>query len=82
MKILAVVFPGFTALDLVGPANAWGLMPGVEFQTAWKTAGPVTVDMGLQLVATHSLADCWRARHFRTTNCSIRSRRLARARAG
>jgi cyclohexyl-isocyanide hydratase len=36
-------------------------MPGVEFQTAWKTAGPVTVDMGLQLVATHSFADCWRA---------------------
>jgi cyclohexyl-isocyanide hydratase len=60
MKILAVVFPGFTAIDLVGPANAWGLMPGVEFQTAWKTAGPVTVDMGLQLVATHSFADCWR----------------------
>jgi cyclohexyl-isocyanide hydratase len=60
MKILAVVFPGFTAIGLLGPANAWGLMPGVEFQTAWKTAGPVTVDMGLQLVATHSFADCWR----------------------
>ena len=61
MKILPVVFPGSTAIDLVGPANAWGLMPGVEFQTAWKTAGPVTVDMGLQLVATHSFADCWGA---------------------
>ena len=61
MKILAILFPGFTAIDLVGPANAWGLMPGVEFQTAWKVVGPVKTDVGLQLVATHSFADCWQA---------------------
>ena len=61
MKILAVLFPGFTAIDLVGPVNAWGLMPGVEFQTAWKVVGPVQTDVGLQVVATHSFADCWQA---------------------
>ena len=61
MKILAVLFPGFTAIDLVGPVNAWGLMPGVEFQTAWKVVGPVQTDVGLQVVATHSFADCWHA---------------------
>src|SRR5262249_59846726 len=63
MKILAVLFPGFTAIDLVGPVNAWGLMPGVEFQTAWKVVGPVHTDVGLQVVATHSFADCWQAPH-------------------
>lgn len=28
MKILSFLFPGFTALDLIGPTTAWGLMPG------------------------------------------------------
>jgi len=27
MRILAVLFPRFTAIDLIGPANCWGLMP-------------------------------------------------------
>jgi cyclohexyl-isocyanide hydratase len=61
MKILAVLFPGFTAIDLVGPVNAWSLMPGVEFQTAWKVVGPLQTDVGLEVVVTHSFADCWQA---------------------
>jgi cyclohexyl-isocyanide hydratase len=64
MKILAVLFQGFTAIDLVGPVNAWGLMPGVEFQTAWKVVGPVQTDVGLQMVATQGFADYWQAPDF------------------
>jgi cyclohexyl-isocyanide hydratase len=51
MKILSFVFPGFTALDLIGPTTIWGLMPGSEFQTVSHTPGPVKVDMGLEVVA-------------------------------
>lgn len=61
MKILSVLFPGFTALDLIGPTTAWGLMPGAEFQTVARTPGPVKVDMGLEIVATHSFDTCWSA---------------------
>ncbi len=61
MKILSVLFPGFTALDLIGPTTVWGLMPGAEFQTVARTPGPVRVDMGLEIVATHSFDNCWAA---------------------
>ncbi len=61
MKILSVLFPGFTALDLIGPTTACGLMPGAEFQTVARTPGPVKVDMGLEIVATHSFDTCWSA---------------------
>ena len=59
MKILSVLFPGSAALDLIGPTTAWGLNPNSEFQTVARTAGPVKVDMGLEVVATHNLDNCW-----------------------
>jgi cyclohexyl-isocyanide hydratase len=61
MKILSFLFPGFTALDLIGPTTVWGLMPGAEFQTVARAHGPVKVDMGLEIVATHSFDNCWSA---------------------
>ncbi len=54
MKIIAVLFPGMTALDLVGPMQALGFLPGAEIQTVWTHEGPVRSDNGLQLVASHS----------------------------
>ncbi len=54
MKIIAVLFPGMTALDLVGPMQVLGFFPGAEIQTVWKHAGPVRSDNGLELVASHS----------------------------
>jgi cyclohexyl-isocyanide hydratase len=59
MKILSFLFPGFTALDLIGPTTVWGLMPGAEFQTVARMPGPMKVDMGLEIVATHSFDNCW-----------------------
>jgi len=43
MKILSVLFPGFSGLDLIGPTTAWDLIPHSEFQTVARTAGPVKV---------------------------------------
>ena len=41
MKILAMVYPGMTLLDLVGPVQAWSFLPGYEVQYAWHRTGPV-----------------------------------------
>jgi hypothetical protein len=35
MKVLALVYPGMTLLDLVGPLQAWSFLPGYEVQYAW-----------------------------------------------
>ncbi|OXI33374.1 DJ-1/PfpI family protein [Burkholderia aenigmatica] len=59
MKILAVLFPGFTAIDLIGPTNTWMFIPGVQIQLAAATAGPVVTDIGLTVNATHDFDNCF-----------------------
>lgn len=57
MKILSLVFPGFTLVDLAAPMSAFSLLPEVEFSFAWREAGPVASDSGASVVASHSYAD-------------------------
>ncbi|HXV31625.1 MAG TPA: DJ-1/PfpI family protein [Sinorhizobium sp.] len=59
MKILSFLFPGFTALDLIGPTTIWGMIPGTQFQTVAHKPGPVKIDMGFELIATNSFDTCW-----------------------
>ncbi len=59
MKVLALVYPGMTLLDLVGPLQAWSFMPGYEVQYAWHRPGAVTTDCGLGVQATHGFEDAW-----------------------
>jgi hypothetical protein len=47
MKVLALVYPGMTLLDLVGPVQAWSFLPGYEVQYAWHRSGTVPTDCGL-----------------------------------
>ena len=58
MRILAALFPGFTALDLIGPTNCWALMPDVQIQLAALREGPVKSDFGAEIIATHDLSNC------------------------
>ena len=60
-RIQMLVYPGMTLQDLVGPLQVWAAWPGVEIQFAWKSAGPVTTDSGLAVVATTALEDAWTA---------------------
>ena len=60
MKVLAMVYPGMTLLDLVGPVQAWSFLPGYEVQYAWHRTGAVTTDCGLSVQATHAFEDAWR----------------------
>jgi putative intracellular protease/amidase len=58
VRIAMLLFPGMTALDLVGPQVLLaGLAPGSLFLVA-EEASPVTSDTGLALHATTRFADC------------------------
>lgn len=58
MQIAYALYPQFTALDIVGPFQAFGDVPGVEGCFVAEQAGPVTDHTGtLTLTATASFAE-------------------------
>ncbi|WP_433678935.1 DJ-1/PfpI family protein [Nocardia sp. CA-119907] len=55
MQIAIVVYPGMTALDVIGPYEVLRLLPGARLRFVWHEPGPITTDSGvLMLGATHS----------------------------
>ena len=55
MQIAIVLYPGFTALDFIGPYEVLRNLPGAEVRFVWHEPGPVTADSGVLIVgATHS----------------------------
>lgn len=57
-QIAIVTYPGYTALDFVGPYEVLRNLPGAEVRFVWHETGPVAADSGvLSIVATHSLAE-------------------------
>ncbi len=59
MKVLALIYPGMTLLDLVGPLQAWSFLPDYEVQYVWHRPGVVPTDCGLTVHATNSFEDAW-----------------------
>src|ERR1700756_1515508 len=59
-RILGVVlFPGFELLDVFGPLEAFGNLPGLfRVVMVAGTAGPVPKAQGPRAVADHGFADC------------------------
>jgi putative intracellular protease/amidase len=58
MKIVILLYEGFTALDAIGPYEVLSRLPGVTVTFAAAEAGIVTSDTGfLKLVATAGIAD-------------------------
>jgi putative intracellular protease/amidase len=54
-QIAIVVYPGFTALDFIGPYEVLRNLPGAEVRFLWHEPGPITADSGVLVVgATHS----------------------------
>jgi transcriptional regulator GlxA family with amidase domain len=50
-----VLYPGFTALDFIGPYEVLRWLPKAEVRFLWHEPGPVTADSGVLVVgATHS----------------------------
>lgn len=58
MQIAILLYPGFTALDAVGPYDTLSRIPGAETVFVAERPGPVANESGnLTLVAERSLAD-------------------------
>ncbi len=58
MQIAIVLYPGFTALDFIGPYEVLRNLPDAAVRFVWHEPGPITADSGvLTIGATHSLAE-------------------------
>ncbi|MCT7658428.1 DJ-1/PfpI family protein [Mycobacterium sp. CPCC 205710] len=55
MQIAFMVYPGFTALDFIGPYEVLRNLPDADVRFVWHAPGPITADSGVLLIgATHS----------------------------
>jgi transcriptional regulator GlxA family with amidase domain len=58
MQIAIMLYPGFTALDFIGPYESLRWLPDAEVRFVWHEPGPITADSGVLVVgATHSFAE-------------------------
>jgi transcriptional regulator GlxA family with amidase domain len=57
MKIAYVLYPDFTALDLIGPYEVISLWPDVELHWVATTPGPIYSDHGMAVLPTATPAD-------------------------
>lgn len=58
--VVALVYPGCTLLDLVGPLTVFAALPNTTVQLCWKTPGPIVSDNGIVLVAERALHEAHR----------------------
>ena len=58
IRIGLLLYPGVTQLDLMGPAEVFGRLPGAEVFLLWKTLDPVRSDRGLRILPTTTFANC------------------------
>jgi putative intracellular protease/amidase len=57
-QIAIVTYPGFTALDFIGPYEVLRWLPDAQVRFVWHEPGPITADSGVLIVgATHSFAE-------------------------
>lgn len=55
MQIAVVLYPGFTALDFIGPYEILRSLPDAEMRFVWHQTGPIAADSAVLLVgATHT----------------------------
>jgi cyclohexyl-isocyanide hydratase len=57
-EIAMLIYPGMTALDLVGPQQVFGYLRGVNVELVAKTKGTVKSDTGIVIQASKTFADC------------------------
>jgi len=54
-QIAIIVYPGFTALDFIGPYEVLHRLPDTEVRFLWHEPGPITADSAALVIgATHS----------------------------
>ena len=76
MKIVILLYDGFTALDAIGPYEVLSRLPGAELTFAAARAGVVTSDTGfLKITATRGIDEIDAGRHRAGAGRSRRRRR-------
>lgn len=58
IDVAMLVYPGLTALDLVGPQYMFAALEGAAIHLVGKSLAPVASDTGLLLTPTATFADC------------------------
>jgi putative intracellular protease/amidase len=56
-KIAMLIHPKMVALDLIGPMTVFNILR-CHIYLVWKDKQPVSTDIGIPLVATHSFTEC------------------------
>ena len=56
-EIAVLLYPDMTALDAVGPYEVLARLPGADVKFVSSTPGPISSDVGLELVARSALDD-------------------------
>lgn len=57
MNIVALAYPGFTLLDLIGPYTTLAELPGARPAIYWKTPGEIQTDCGVRILAQRDFAE-------------------------
>lgn len=57
-EIAMLIYPGMTALDLVGPQQVFGYTMGAKVHLVWKTKSPVVSDTGIPITPTMAFSEC------------------------
>jgi len=57
-EIAMLIYPGMTALDLIGPQQVFGYVMGCKVHMVAKTSEFVTSDSGVSIRPTKTFADC------------------------
>ena len=57
-QIAILVYPGMTALDMVGPQQVLGYTIGAKVFTVWKDKNPITTDTGLVIIPSTTFGEC------------------------
>lgn len=57
LRVVALLFPGVTQLDLTGPLQVLAVSGQLELHLAWRTLDPVPTDAGFSIVPTVTIAD-------------------------
>jgi cyclohexyl-isocyanide hydratase len=60
-RIVFLVYPNVTQLDLTGPAQVLSRLPDARVDLAWKTRDPVETDSGFALLPTATIGEVEKA---------------------
>ena len=57
-NIVMLMYPGMTALDLIGPQQVFGYLMGAKVHLVWKNKDIVVSDTGIGIRSTITFAEC------------------------